>query len=289
MERVIVSLSSIPPRFGAMRRTLETLVEQDFRADRIVLWIPPTYRRFPDWDGELPEVPDGITIMRCDSDLGPATKVLPTLLAFSDPSTTIIFGDDDRRYPRDWLAALVKVARQRPDQCIAASGREIPPALGQPRRGGRLPRSERWTSKTLANDPAAPARTMGALRSFVRTSGYADILEGYCGVVVRPSFFGPEVFDIPPVLWSVDDVWLSGNLERNGIAIWIDKSIPRPRPNDLASSETPLLESVIDGHDRWSADRACIRHFRKTSGIWTPRPLHRARMALSRLKSAFLP
>ena len=47
----------------------------------------------------------------------------------------------------------------------------------------------------------------------VRKAGFADILQGLGGVVVRPDFFDDEAFDIPDILWAVDDVWLSGMLE----------------------------------------------------------------------------
>jgi hypothetical protein len=50
-------------------------------------------------------------------------------------------------------------------------------------------------------------------------SGYIDILEGWDGVVVRPEFFDDFAWQIPDILWTVDDVWLSGCLERQGIPI----------------------------------------------------------------------
>ncbi len=73
----IITLSSIPPRFGLLKPTLFSLLSQRLKAEEVRLYIPHKYRRFPDWDGRLPEVPAGITIVRCDEDLGPATKVLP--------------------------------------------------------------------------------------------------------------------------------------------------------------------------------------------------------------------
>ena len=75
-NKLIVSLSSIPPRFHKIGATLQALLGQSARIDRICLYIPEVYRRFPDWDGSLPEVPEGIEIHRTEADLGPATKVL---------------------------------------------------------------------------------------------------------------------------------------------------------------------------------------------------------------------
>ena len=101
------------------------------------------------------------------------------------------------------------------------------------------------------------------------SSGYVDILEGWGGVLVRPEFFDEEAFEIPDILWSVDDVWLSGCLERLNIPIWlnaIDKV--RPKGNSKAVKEAALSSYICDGHDRMSSNRLCIDYFRKTYGIW---------------------
>src|SRR4051794_32719177 len=62
----IISLSTIPPRFDRLAPTLKSLVEQSGAIDEIRLYIPKRYRRFPDYDGSVPSVPDGITIVRPD-------------------------------------------------------------------------------------------------------------------------------------------------------------------------------------------------------------------------------
>ena len=45
---LIISLSSIPPRFPKIGETLGCLLNQTVKADRILLHIPQSYRRFPD-------------------------------------------------------------------------------------------------------------------------------------------------------------------------------------------------------------------------------------------------
>jgi hypothetical protein len=62
--RYVISLSSIPPRFDQIGPVLTSLVRQSIRPLAVELWIPTRYRRFPDWDGRLPEVPEGVTIRR---------------------------------------------------------------------------------------------------------------------------------------------------------------------------------------------------------------------------------
>ena len=121
---LIVTPSSIPPRFSSLSGTLGTLLGQTVKADRILLDIPRRYRRFPDWDGVLPEVPAGVEIRRCEQDYGPATKILPPAFEFRGQDCFILFCDDDRLYPKDWPQHFLKASRERPNCCIASSGLE---------------------------------------------------------------------------------------------------------------------------------------------------------------------
>ncbi|MCY4308645.1 MAG: hypothetical protein OXC57_10275 [Rhodobacteraceae bacterium] len=46
-DKVVISLSSIPPRFKDLGKVLKCLLDQDHQADEIQLFIPRYYRRFP--------------------------------------------------------------------------------------------------------------------------------------------------------------------------------------------------------------------------------------------------
>lgn len=70
------------PRFTELGPVFQSLLAQGFPAQGIHLYRPQNYRRFPGWDGAFPRVPDGVTICRCPEDLGPATKIVPTLAEF---------------------------------------------------------------------------------------------------------------------------------------------------------------------------------------------------------------
>ena len=76
--RLVISLTSITSRFPEIRPTLEALLAQSAPIEEIRLNIPRRYRRFPEYDGGLPDVPGGIRVIRPEEDLGPATKVLFT-------------------------------------------------------------------------------------------------------------------------------------------------------------------------------------------------------------------
>ncbi|MAZ19959.1 MAG: hypothetical protein CMN19_02000 [Roseovarius sp.] len=101
-----------------------------------------------------------------------------------------------------------------------------------------------------------------------RSSGYVDFAHGLGGVSIRPEFLDQDDFNIPEVIWAVDDIWLSGAFERKGIGIWAEKTVPLPPAGD-AARKSSLAESVIEDHDRRAADLACITYMQKRYGIWT--------------------
>ncbi|MCP3969256.1 MAG: glycosyltransferase family 2 protein [Rhodobacteraceae bacterium] len=265
---LIVSLSSIPPRFSRIGPTLDSLLGQSVRPERIVLNIPASYRRFPDWDGTLPQVPQGVEIRRTGTDLGPATKVLPTARAYQGQTAEILFCDDDRIYGSDWAAGFLAARRDYPDAAIALRGLSAAGLAGtcpsrtlQPRA---LPRREigdldfqlRRLWRRLSGNPKRPERRL------FRRSGYTDMFEGCSGVLVRPDWFGDDAFDIPNIAWLVDDVWLSGMLAKRGIPIWLAAGKLTPE-NTNAQAAAPLA-----GADRHKTNQDAVRFMQDTYGIW---------------------
>ncbi len=72
----IVSLTAIPPRFRYLGPVLENIIAQTALIDKIRLYLPKRFRRFPEYKGEMPDVPKGVRVIQTDDDLGPASKVL---------------------------------------------------------------------------------------------------------------------------------------------------------------------------------------------------------------------
>ena len=277
MSGYVITLSSIPPRFGRMQLTLEKLVSQTVPADRVIVYLPKTYRRFPDWDGTLPAVPDGVEIRIVDKDYGPATKLLPALKEF-DLKQDILFCDDDMDYPTDWAAAFLAQRRRQPEACITLCSETFnTPPLRQ-RKNVQKPRAwclwgefdmeqnvrllvENFGRKYLG----WPQRFVGRRRCLL--AGYIEIFMGFGGVLVRPEFFDEDVFDIPPQLQTVDDYWLSGVAAKNGHPAWM---IPRRReptshPHYAESSLTDLENSQ---GGRGNANARAVRYLQDRYGIW---------------------
>lgn len=275
---LIISLSTIPPRFDRIGPTLDSLLRQSVRPDRIVVYVPRAFRRFPDYDGRLPQVPEGVEIRVVDKDYGPASKVLHAVREYRGQDCDILFCDDDLLYPPDMAEALLAERRRIPDACIATSGFEgtrIAPCTMQRSLQPRAERRARATDLVyqakqawhgLARRLAAEWRP-GPTRAAIRRAGYVDIFEGCGGVLVRPEFFDDHAFEIPDVMWTVDDVWLSGMIAKAGRGVWLCAGRQDPvaqRTMGVAS----LAHSVIEGADRAGANAACFAYLRETYGIW---------------------
>lgn len=268
MTRVVISLTSIPPRFGSLHACLSALLQQTAEIAAVNLYLPRQYRRFPGtWP--LPIVPEGVSIHQVAHDLGPATKILPAVAAYRGTDTLILFCDDDRIYDPGWAAHLIAAAKAHPGSAVAAFGTKVSHISDTGWVSPQVPAAP-FVKKDLAYR-AKRALSLGRWKpSAVSGSGYVDILCGWGGASVRPEFFQASDFEIPDVLWTVDDVWLSGCLAKNGLSIWLEKMAPaqRPKVGGLADQVHALRDWRYRGFDRAQANAACVRYFRETYGIW---------------------
>lgn len=270
MTKLVLSLTTVPPRFPYVHENLNALKQQTAEIVEINLYIPRKYRRFEYDPADLPKVPVGVNLRLIDEDLGPATKVLPACEEYRGQDVQILFCDDDKVYDVNWAQRFVDAAKRHPGCaiCEEGGGVEMPHYAG-----------DDWIS---SREPKAQFRTKGLwyrLRRAVSlgfwkpskavSSGHVDILEGWGGVMVRPEFFDAASYAIPDLLWTVDDVWLSGCLERRNIPIWLNaEGKVRSKGSSNEVKEAALRKFEDQGHGRIAANRACIRYFRKTYGIW---------------------
>lgn len=271
----LITLTSVPPRFGLIGPTLEALVAQQ-GIDGVELYLPRTYRRFPDWDGTLPAVPKGVTIHRISTDHGPATKVLCAARRHRGQGVRLLFCDDDRDYRPGWAARLLEVAARYPDRAVALAGWDIAGLNG--RKVFATPRHERrsrtwdmvYRTERLKQILAGQAKAKLAQkppRRIIAQAGFADVFEGYGGVVVAPEFFDDQAYDIPPEAFHVDDVWLSGMLARQGIGIWLAADMPEPKTTE-ADRKAALYRHRVAEKGRAELDAEAIDLLRRRWGIW---------------------
>lgn len=267
----VISLTSIPPRFKGLGPTLRSLLHQG--ADAVRLYIPYAYQRFPDWDGSLPVVPNGVTICRTALDLGPATKVLPAARDLRGLDAQILFCDDDCICDEGWAKKLFDIQDRRPSEAVAVYVRRaegyVPNKVGN---GGKR------RAKQLPIEYDVPYRFSRLLTKIFRTKtfkrrpfvvpGYGEIFFGAAGVVVRPEFFDDVAFDIPAEAWAVDDVWLSANLARLGVRIYCPWMAALPEASDMASQDA-LLDAEFLGKRRQELNKAAALVCQQKFGVWT--------------------
>lgn len=262
MSKTIISLTTIPPRINLIRPTLESLVRQDAEIDRIILWIPRVYRRAEFGSFEIPELPDGVEVRRCDADFGPATKVLPAAAEYRGQDVRIIFCDDDRIYHRDWASHLLSYGDRYPGACITHAG-EVVESIAEKFAATSLT----YKFLTYATFGIRSHYHRKRIRDLDPGIGVVDICKGYGGVLVRPDFFTDAAFDIPDLLWTVDDIWLSGHLAVQGIRVWKVSRSEKASKTEAAGIEA-LFDYIYRDHRREQANMACIRYFQEKYGIW---------------------
>lgn len=99
---LIISLTSYGERIAAVDRTIDTLLEQTYKADRIVLWL--SYDEYPTDRLRQMEKDGSIEIRYCN-DILSYKKLTPALKEF--PDAYIVTADDDLLYKDSWLATLM--------------------------------------------------------------------------------------------------------------------------------------------------------------------------------------
>jgi hypothetical protein len=187
---------------------------------------------------------------------------LPAVQAFAGKDVRIIYCDDDELYAPHWAETLVAGSDQYPGECVAVSGQFVATLDHEV-----FVRSLRYKLLNVL--------TLDGFRHYYRRRhrpkrpglGPVDICQGFGGVLVRPHFFGPEVYKIPDILWTVDDIWLSGHLASRGIPIRRVSDKKLCRKSELASVHD-LTSYTYKQHDRIAVDHMCVEYYRKNYSIW---------------------
>jgi len=93
---IYVSLSAIPQRIKYINRSIDSILKQTKKPDKIFINIPNKYRRFEEVveDTQIPKFNDSrVEITRCE-DCGPGTKLLGSLEKLEKNSLLILVDDD---------------------------------------------------------------------------------------------------------------------------------------------------------------------------------------------------
>ena len=113
MNKFCVSLTSIPPRFPVLEKTLNSIKNQNKKPDKIFLNIPKSFQRFEkvnyNFDHLLKKY-DNLIIKYC-TDYGPGTKLLGSLNNVIKYDYVILL-DDDHIYRKEMLEIFYQEAQK---------------------------------------------------------------------------------------------------------------------------------------------------------------------------------
>jgi hypothetical protein len=186
-------MTTIPSRLDKIAPTLCSILSQTRRVDEIRLNIP--YKSLKGEEYNIPECFSKfkhIKIYRQEKDLGPSTKLLPTLK--DERKSNIIVIDDDMIYGSRLVNLLVTSFNRHQEKDVITY-------YGRNRQDCKLTRA----------------------RKFLRGDRYVYLLFGCGGYILRGDMLPKEVFDYekgPKEAKYVDDNWISGWLWMNGIKVY---------------------------------------------------------------------
>ena len=269
---VVLTLTSIPARFANLPRKFKSLEKQTYKPDFVELNIPQIYRRFPGEVPELPTLPDWVSVNFCEIDYGPASKVLPTLERWKNKEVDFLACDDDRIPDNRWIERLITARRERPHDIVTERGWNINERFGDIRSNQDLPRALRdpkgGRSISYRLMRGISLGMMHPSRKLFRKAGYVDVFEGFLGVLIPSHALPKEAFDIPDIIWTVDDVWLSGMSYYNGVKVWAH-DIPRPVYSDGYYDKLASLRNFTQAkYNRERADRYAVDYLRSVYNVW---------------------
>ena len=208
-------MSVLPSRFKGILPTLNSLTDQTSLPQKIIINLPRKYKR-DNTHYEIPEYVTShplVTINWIDEDMGPATKLLPTIINYSDkPDQLVIVVDDDQIYPKDLVANYITNEETFSDMAMTLSGWKVPKSFNHSDKDQQYGGIVRFYRKD--NSVKEPQRV--------------DCLQGAASFAVKPRFFSEHVFDFqsaPEEAFFVDDIWISGNLARTNTPVYV---IPGP-------------------------------------------------------------
>lgn len=197
--RHIITLTTIPPRLDQVGAALQALLAQRSRPEEVRLYLPHAFRRFPGYAGAVPDLPEGVTLIRPEQDLGPATKVLHAAKSLRGQQVEILYCDDDHIYLPNWAQRLLDVRARRPADAVTGASMHVPPRLGQPepegpRAKGGGPRRQQWSYvlRRLAARAALgfpEVLPLEPTHTLVTQAGYVDIAQGFAGRRSGQSFW----------------------------------------------------------------------------------------------------
>ena len=186
-EEVVVSLTTHSTRIYTVFQTIETLLLQSVKPNRVVLYLNEDEFSFENLPTSLQrQCKRGLEI-RFVKDLGVYTKLLPALQEF--PDSVIITVDDDYMYPFDLLERLLSGHKSYPEAVVCFNSRIL---------------------KLSDRKSLAPYSSFEMCFPKQDKLSISLMAEGFGGVLYPPQSMSKEVFDLDMIRAlspHADDLW----------------------------------------------------------------------------------
>lgn len=199
MRKIIVSLTTSPTRLMMLEPVIMSMLHQEHPVHKIELNIPMKYKNVEEY--QIPSFLakyEKVEVFRQETDIGPACKIVPTIMRYlDDPDAFIVSIDDDHYYPKQIVKTLVKGLEIHGENNVYAIG------------GINIYVGPEYTIRSVNVYKTAPV----------------DVLEGVFGVIYNPRLFTRDLLDyINTVITckeclTSDDITLSNYLAGKGIKI----------------------------------------------------------------------
>ncbi len=205
MEQFIISLTSYPARINIIHKTIESLLNQTFKVDKIILWLAES--QFLNKEKDLPNNLLNLTqntnfeINWCE-DIRSYKKLIPTLKMY--PNDVIITCDDDVIYEKDCIEKLYKAYKEQNNVVWCHRGHYITTTKNQ------INTYSKWIKCINYNKPC-----------------YNILQTGVGAVLYPPNCFYKDILDKNLFLnlaYDTDDLWFWAMTVLNDYKIGVIKN-----------------------------------------------------------------
>lgn len=221
-ETYIVSLTSFPTRINDIWITIETILRQSFKADKVILWLAEEQfldKKLPESLTKLTE--RGLTIEFCE-DLRSHKKYFFAMQKFSEANIFTV--DDDLYYPSNLLKNVVELHKKYPG--LIATNRAHKFTF----RGGGINPYRKWKHNVTDKKPS-----------------YFLVPTGGAGTLYPPGVLHQEVFNkdmFKKICFHADDLWLKIMALKKGTLVVTNRRYNR----DFVSVGKTQREKLVSGN-----------------------------------------
>ncbi len=242
--QLIVSLTSFPFRIPTLHITINSLLNQTMKPDKIILQLSED--EFPNKEGDLPENllslrEKGLIINWNKGNTRSYKKLIPTLKQY--PNDIIITVDDDFIYDKNLIKLLWKAYEKNP----------------------KLVHCHRTTKFSLKKDGSFKVKGI----KWYKKPSFANKLVGCGGVLYPSNVLYKDITDenlFTTLAPTNDDIWFWLMAVMNGTKInVIDKNISRPKEIN-ETKDGPCLTKIND-HDENLFDKDLERVLNHYEGL----------------------